>query len=108
MSDKYQTDDSGSYSVGCSATDVSCSEMSERDHAVVENKSFRVELDNVLQRLKQSPRKSRNRSLCITHLEDSIMRLGMDMKELDTPNPYPNSYNPENTVVDPTADGLKL
>jgi hypothetical protein len=36
------------------------------------------------------------------------MWLGMDLKRLYEPNPYPNSYNPSNTVVEPTADGLKL
>jgi hypothetical protein len=32
----------------------------------------------------------------------------MDLKDMDTPTPYPNSYNPANTVIDKTADGLKL
>jgi hypothetical protein len=36
------------------------------------------------------------------------MWLGMHLKELGTPNPYPNSYNTGNSVVDPTADGMKL
>lgn len=36
------------------------------------------------------------------------MWLGMMLKEMGTPNPYPESYNPENAVVEPTADGLKL
>ncbi len=78
------------------------------DEAIVENKTFRKELDAILQRLKEAHRESRNRSLSITHLEDSIMRLGMDLKDLDTPNPYPDSYKPENTIINPTADGLKL
>lgn len=78
------------------------------DVAIVENKQFRKDLDETLQRIKQSSRGSRNRSLAITHLEDSIMRLGMDLKDLAAANPYPNSYNPANTIVDPTADGLKL
>lgn len=78
------------------------------DEAIIENKKLRVELDTVLQKLKESKRTSRNRSLSITHLEDSIMRLGMDLKDLNTPTPYPNSYNPTNTIVEPTADNLKL
>ena len=36
------------------------------------------------------------------------MWLGMDLKDLGSKNPYPNSYNPANTIVDATADGLKL
>lgn len=56
---------------------------------IAETKQFRKDLDEVLQRIKASTRTSRNRSLSITHLEDSIMRLGMDLKELGDPNPYP-------------------
>jgi len=76
--------------------------------AIVETKELRVALDTVLQRLKNSERKSRERSLVVTKLQEAIMWLGMDLKELGSTNPYPNSYKPENTVVDPTADGLKL
>ena len=32
----------------------------------------------------------------------------MNLKRLGNENPYPQSYNPENTEVEPTADGLKL
>lgn len=78
------------------------------DSHVVETKQFRVELDAVLQRIKNSSRKSRERSLVITKLQEAIMWLGMDLKELGEANPYPNSYKPENTVIDATADGLKL
>ena len=76
---------------------------------VAENKHFRKQLDDVLQLLKESGRKSRNRSLAIAHLEDTIMRLGMDLKEIgETPNPYPHSYDASSPVIDKTADGLKL
>jgi len=43
------------------------------------------------------------------------MWLGMDLKAIneespsdETANPYPQSYNPESPVIEPTADGLKL
>lgn len=75
---------------------------------ISENKALRVALDKQLQFLKNSARRSRERSLTITKLQEAIMWLGMDLKEMGTPNPYPNSYKPENTIVDPTADGLKL
>lgn len=32
----------------------------------------------------------------------------MDLKRIGNPNPYPESYNPESSKVEPTADGLKL
>ena len=80
-----------------------------KDEVIVEDKQWRQTLDATLQQMKESTFKSRNRSLSITHLEDSIMRLGMDLKEINAgPAPYPNSYNPKNTIVEPTADGLKL
>ena len=75
---------------------------------IVETKEFRVALDNVLQKIKSAPRKSRERSLVVTKLQEAIMWLGMDLKDLGAANPYPNSYKPENGIVDPTADGLKL
>ena len=65
-------------------------------------------MDAVLQQIKDSPRKSRERSLVVTKLQEPIMWLGMDLKDLGSKNPYPNSYQPGNAIVDPTADGLKL
>lgn len=77
------------------------------DLCIKETKQFRVDLDAVLQRIKKSPG-SREKALAITKLQESIMWLGMDLKERNAANPYPNSYKPENAVVEPTADGLKL
>jgi hypothetical protein len=76
--------------------------------AIVETKGFRVELDVALQKIKNGSCRSRERNLAITKLQEAIMWLGMDLKELGAPNPYPNSYKPENTTVDPTADGMKM
>lgn len=79
-----------------------------KELCVIQDKQWRVELDTTLQHIKQAT-KSRERSLVITKLQEAIMWLGMDMKELAvTPNPYPNSYNTANAIVDKTADGLKL
>lgn len=75
---------------------------------VIEDKTLRKALDSQLQILKNSPRKSRERSISITKLQESIMWLGMDLKELNEPNPYPNSKDQSNTIIEKTADGLKL
>ncbi len=80
---------------------------------VAESKQFRVDLDAVLQEVKESPRKSRERSLAITKIQEAIMWCGMDLKALSeeghgSENPYPDSYKPENNNIAPTADGLKL
>jgi hypothetical protein len=71
------------------------------------DKTLRVSIDECLQYLKQLD-PSRERALCITKLQEAIMWLGMDLKRLNEPNPYPHSYDPTSPVVDPTADGLKL
>lgn len=92
--------------------------------AISQTKSFRQQLDAILQSLKNdsSPtaahewaRTSRERSIAVTKLQEAIMWLGMDLKAIneetpsdETANPYPQSYNPESPVIEPTADGLKL
>lgn len=89
-------------------------ETLEHEEAVTRAKELRVALDGYLQKLKEyrdtlgRSDAARHASISVTAVEDAIMRLGMVLKELGTPNPYPNSYKPENTIVDPTADGLKL
>lgn len=47
-------------------------------------------------------------TLSIRDLESAIMRQGMALKYVGNPDPYPNSKNPASSVVEPTADGLKL
>jgi hypothetical protein len=72
------------------------------------DKELRRDLDAQLQVLKSIPA-SRERALAITKLQESIMWLGMDLKRINEgPGPYPQSYNPDSPVVEPTADGLKL
>jgi hypothetical protein len=74
---------------------------------VRENKVLRQTLDDSLQLLKALP-PSRERALAITKLQEAIMWLGMDLKRLGGPDPYPTSYDPSSPVVHPTADDLKL
>jgi hypothetical protein len=80
----------------------------ERTEEIVANKQLRKDLDEKIQEVKNLP-PSRERSLCITKLQEAVMWLGMDLKRLDAPNPYPNSKDPSTgDKIDPTADGLKL
>lgn len=74
---------------------------------VSQTKQMRVSLDFELQKLK-SMRFSVQRQQSILKLQEAIMWLGMDLKERGTENPYPDSYKPENNIVNPTADNLKL
>jgi hypothetical protein len=100
------------------------------ESAIADTKQFRKDLDQVLQTLKKasdhtdqpskgiSPvpgaRSSRSRSIAVTKIQEAIMWLGMDLKEINeeepgaSPNPYPQSFNPESPAIEPTADGLKL
>lgn len=76
-------------------------------------KQCRKNIDNVLQEVKNLPN-SREVSLSITKLQEGVMWLGMDLKRLGvlypevSSNPYPNSYNTENNIIEKTADDLTL
>ena len=81
--------------------------MGEVNQEVIENKQLRKDIDDIIQRIKSLP-PSRERSLAITKLQEGVMWLGMDLKRLNEPNPYPNSKDPSNDIIEPTADGLKF
>ena len=71
-------------------------------------KQLRKEGDELIQKVKQLE-PCRERSLVITKLQEAVMWLGMDLKRLNQPNPYPSSKDPNTgTTIEPTADGLKL
>ena len=82
-------------------------EMITINEEVIEDKQLRKDTDAIIQRVKDYPA-SRERSIAITKLQEAVMWLGMDLKRLNEPNPYPNSKDPSNTKIEPTADGLKL
>lgn len=104
------------------APEAEITETAEPAHLVhIRNtKRFRASLDETLQSLKgcsdvkKDGRSSRERSIAMTKLQEAIMWLGMDLKAINeenpgaSPNPYPQSYNPDSPVVEPTADGLNL
>ena len=78
------------------------------EREITEDKEIRRDLDSILQRLK-GLMPSRERSLSITKIQEAIMWLGMDLKRLnDGISCYTESYNPNNTIVHPTSDGVKL
>lgn len=100
-----------------------------KEHAIITAKSFRQEADELLQRMKWHKIALTSRShgesnladacddsseviaqhtLSIRDLESCIMRQGMALKYIGNPNPYPDSKDPTNTIVNPTADGLKM
>ena len=82
--------------------------MENLTNDIVANKTLRQNLDAELQALK-SLSGSRERSLAITKLQECIMWLGMDLKRLNEPNPYPSSKDPSTgDKIEPTADDLKF
>lgn len=93
--------------------------------AIIKSKELRVKADAVLQEMKQFGKdligNTDNKEAFLNHsetiannvlsfrdLESCIMRQGMVLKNIGQPTPYPSSYDPTNTKVEPTADGLKL
>jgi len=66
---------------------------------IILTKQFRQDLFGVLTRLKEATR-SRERALAITELQSVIHWLGEDLHERADTNPYPNSMDITNTVVD--------
>lgn len=73
---------------------------------VIEIKQLRQDIDKIIQRVCFLQR-CRETSLVITKLEEAVMWLGMDLKRLNQPNPYPSSKDPSTgTKIDSTADNL--
>ena len=88
-------------------TEVNMDDMSH-DEEVMFDKDMRKQIDEILQMIKVAPA-SRERSLAITKLQEGVMWLGMDLKRLNEPNPYPSSKDPSTgSKIEPTADGLKM
>lgn len=80
----------------------------DKTKEIPEIKQLRKDIDDVIQRVKTLDT-CREVSICITKLQEAVMWLGMDLKRLNEPNPYPASKDPTTgTVIHPTADNLKL
>ncbi len=74
---------------------------------ITDTKQLRKDIDEIIQHIKALD-KCRETSIVITKLQESVMWLGMNLKRLGNDNPYPESYNPKSTKIEPTADGLKF
>lgn len=71
-------------------------------------KGLRKDIDYIIQRVRNLD-SCRETSICITKLQEAVMWLGMDLKRLNQPYPYPSSKDPSTgTQIEPTADGLKF
>lgn len=75
---------------------------------VPEIKRLRQKIDLVIQEVR-SLDSCRETDIAITKLQEAVMWLGMDLKRLNQPNPYPSSKDPSTgTQIEPTADNLKF
>jgi len=82
--------------------------LEDFERGVVKIKQLRKDTDEIIQRVKSLP-KSREQSLVVTKLQEGVMWMGMILKEMNEPNPYPSSKDPNTgATIEPTADGLKL
>lgn len=71
-------------------------------------KELRKKIDSVIQEVR-SLDSCGETSIAITKLQEAVMWLGMDLKRLNQPNPYPSSKDPSTgTKIEPTADNLKF
>lgn len=75
------------------------------ENEVIMSKQIRIDVDDIIRRV-DNMEISRETNLVKTKLQEAIMWMGMNLKRLGTPNPYPNSRNTNNEKIDKTADGL--
>lgn len=75
------------------------------NNEIIMSKQIRVDVDDIIRRVKDMP-VSAETHMSLIKLQEAIMWMGMNLKRLGNPNPYPNSRNTNNTKVDKTADGL--
>jgi len=75
------------------------------ENQIIMSKQVRVDVDDIIRRVKNMP-VSAESHMSLIKLQEAVMWMGMNLKRLGNPNPYPNSRNTNNTKVDKTADGL--
>ena len=70
-------------------------------------KQLRKDINNVIQRVK-TLNDCKEVQICITNLQRAIMWLGMELKRIDSNNPYPNSKDTSTgTEIEDTCNNLK-
>lgn len=88
--------------------DLSEETLVHRTDYVPRVKELRQLGDKLIQEVKEL-QPSKETSLTIIKFQEGVMWLGMELKRINEPNPYPNSKDPgTGNVIDKTADGLKL
>ena len=75
------------------------------NNEIIMSKQIRIDIDDIIRRVDNMPI-SDEKNIALIKLKEAIMWMGMNLKRLGNPNPYPNSRNTNNEKVDKTADGL--
>lgn len=78
---------------------------SHSNNEIIMSKQIRVDVDDIIRRVKNMPISAESH-MSLIKLQEAVMWMGMNLKRLGNPNPYPNSRNTNNEKVDKTADGL--
>lgn len=78
-----------------------------KEKEILETKRLRKKLDEALQEIKKL-NKTEGTSLSVIKVQEGMMWLGMHLKELGTPDPYPTSKDSLDPTIHPTADNLKF
>lgn len=70
-------------------------------------KLMRKFLDMAIQKVK-TLQSTKATNIVVTKIQEGVMWLGMHLKEIGTPDPYPTSRDNSDITIHPVADNLKL
>ena len=79
--------------------------VAHKENEIIMSKQVRIDVDDIIRRVTNMP-VSAESHMSLIKLQEAVMWMGMNLKRLGSPNPYPNSRNTNNEKVDKTADGL--
>lgn len=77
-----------------------------RDERILETKRIRRDLQDLMRRI-ETVMPSRVSCIAYERLEEGSMWLGKHLRGLADTDPYPNSMDPSNSIVDPEASELR-
>lgn len=72
-----------------------------------DTKLMRKFLDMAIQKVK-TLQSTKATNIVVTKIQEGVMWLGMHLKEIGTPDPYPTSRDNSDMTIHPVADNLKL
>lgn len=67
-------------------------------------KQTRVDIDKIIKSIQLEYPISKENEIAVIKLTEARMWLGMELARLGSETPYPQGLNPNNDIVEPTAD----